>query len=73
MEFQDEDQICFKSHYFLDEKIEQKLSEINKSASSTTNKEQVTGLLTRADTLAYKAYLPNSRWLVNFNLPQTRI
>ena len=40
MEFQEEDRICFKYHYYLSGESLRKLSEQIKRAHSTTNKEE---------------------------------
>ena len=57
MEFEDEDRICFKNHYFLDADSAQKLSYHITRAPSTTNKENARDLLMRTDTLVYRRYL----------------
>ena len=57
MEFEDEDGICFKNHYFLDEVSARKLRDIIPRAHLTTNKEHARHLLMRADTVVYRVYL----------------
>ena len=64
MEFQDEDRICFKYHYYLSDESARKLSELIKSARSTTNKEKAKHLLSSADTFVYREYL-TQRWKVD--------
>ena len=57
MEFQDEDRICFQSHYFLDDESARKLSYLNARARTTTNKEKGRSLVMRANSLVYRGYL----------------
>ena len=57
MEIQDEDRICFKSHYFLDDESARLLSEQITRARSRTNKEKARLLLLRADTLVDRGYI----------------
>ena len=52
MDFDDEDRICFKSLYYLDDLIHQKISELIERARTATNKHRARRLLAWADSLA---------------------
>ena len=57
MEFEEEDRICCKGHYFLDDASARRLSDLITGAPSTTNNDKAKHILMRADTLAYRGYL----------------
>ena len=57
MDFDDEDRICFKSLYNLDDETHQQITEMSKRARTTTNNHQARRLLDWADSLAYIGYI----------------
>ena len=68
MDFDDEVRIYLKRLYYLDVETHQKLTEMIKSARTTTNKHQAGRLLDSADSLAYKVYIAQIEIVDEFKL-----
>ena len=68
MNFREEDRICLKSLYYLDEETHQKITNLFKRARTTTNRQQARGLLDWADSLSDRAYIAEIEMVGEFFL-----